>query len=103
MSHLYGATDTGNDHLHANNGQNQPHQPRNDAEAIVPELAHMMGRPVRYGGEFRGFEERAEYMARIAADALADIAVGEDATFNRYIKRVPHGVVFVVAPWNGLR
>ena len=23
------------------------------------ELAHQMGRPVRYGGEFRGFDERA--------------------------------------------
>ncbi len=26
--------------------------------------------------------------------------MGEDATFKRYIKRIPHGVVFVVAPWN---
>ena len=67
---------------------------------IVPELAHMMGRPVRYGGEFLGFNERASHMATIAQGALADIAVGEDATFLRYIKRVPHGVVFVVAPWN---
>ena len=67
---------------------------------IVPELAQMMGRPVRYGGEFGGFNERASHMAAIAKDALADIAVGEDETFLRYIKRVPHGVVFVVAPWN---
>ena len=69
-------------------------------DEIVPELAHMMGRPVRYGGEFGGFNERASYMAEIAKDSLADIEVGEDATFKRYIKRVPHGVVFVVAPWN---
>ena len=69
-------------------------------DEIVPELAHMMGRPVRYGGEFRGFEERASYMAQIAESSLADMQVGEDATFKRYIKRVPHGVVFVVAPWN---
>ena len=69
-------------------------------DEIVPELAHMMGRPVRYGGEFGGFNERASHMAGIAQDALADIAVGEDATFKRYIKRIPHGVVFVVAPWN---
>ncbi|MCB1332477.1 MAG: aldehyde dehydrogenase family protein [Roseivivax sp.] len=69
-------------------------------EAVVPELARMMGRPVRYGGEFRGFDERASHMAAIAQDALADIAVGEDATFKRYIKRIPHGLVFVVAPWN---
>ncbi|MEP2474748.1 MAG: aldehyde dehydrogenase family protein, partial [Paracoccaceae bacterium] len=64
------------------------------------ELAHMMGRPVRYGGEFGGFDERASHMADIATSALADIEVGEDPTFKRYIKRVPHGVVFVVAPWN---
>ncbi|MEP3638437.1 MAG: aldehyde dehydrogenase family protein [Paracoccaceae bacterium] len=69
-------------------------------DEIVPELAHMMGRPVRYGGEFGGFDERASHMADIATSALADIEVGEDATFKRYIKRVPHGVVFVVAPWN---
>ncbi|NOD82657.1 aldehyde dehydrogenase family protein [Ruegeria sp. HKCCD6119] len=69
-------------------------------DEIVPELAHMMGRPVRYGGEFGGFNERASHMAEIAETSLADIAVGEDETFKRYIKRIPHGVVFVVAPWN---
>nr|WP_298415372.1 aldehyde dehydrogenase family protein [uncultured Halomonas sp.] len=67
---------------------------------IVAELAHMMGRPVRHGGEFGGFEERASHMATIAREALADIKVGEDETFKRYIKRIPHGVVLVVAPWN---
>ncbi|OIQ35160.1 MAG: aldehyde dehydrogenase [Roseobacter sp. MedPE-SWchi] len=69
-------------------------------DEIVPELAHMMGRPVRYGGEFGGFNERSSYMAAIAETALADIEVGEDENFKRYIKRVPHGVVFIVAPWN---
>ena len=69
-------------------------------DEIVPELARMMGRPVRYGGEFSGFNERASYMAKIAGAALADIEVGEDDTFLRYIKRLPHGVVLVVAPWN---
>jgi acyl-CoA reductase-like NAD-dependent aldehyde dehydrogenase len=69
-------------------------------DEIVVELAHMMGRPVRFGGEFGGFTERAGYMAQIAEAALADITVGEDATFKRYIKRVPLGVVLVVAPWN---
>lgn len=69
-------------------------------DEIVPELAHMMGRPVRYGGEFGGFNERSAYMAEIAETALADIEVGDDADFKRYIKRVPHGVVFIVAPWN---
>ena len=67
---------------------------------IVPELAWQMGRPVRYGGEFGGFNERASYMAEIAQDALAPIQVEDSAAFHRMIKRVPHGLVFVVAPWN---
>ena len=66
----------------------------------VPELARMMGRPVRYGGEFGGVEERATHMAGIAADALAPIVVEDSPAFDRRITRRPHGVVFVVAPWN---
>ncbi|MDF1715365.1 MAG: aldehyde dehydrogenase family protein [Antarcticimicrobium sp.] len=69
-------------------------------DEIVPELARLMGRPVRFGGEFGGFEERATHMASIAREALANIDVGEDETFKRYIRRVPLGVVLVVAPWN---
>ncbi|MBT5296147.1 MAG: aldehyde dehydrogenase family protein [Octadecabacter sp.] len=67
---------------------------------IVPEIAHQMGRPVRYGGEFGGFNERASYMAEIAQDALADIEIEDSDAFRRVIKRVPHSVVLVVAPWN---
>ena len=33
-------------------------------QEVVPEIAQQMGRPVRYGGEFRGVEERARYMMR---------------------------------------
>ncbi|WP_270729789.1 aldehyde dehydrogenase family protein [Shimia sp. Alg240-R146] len=69
-------------------------------DEIVPEIAWQMGRPVRYGGEFGGFNERASYMADIATDALAPIEVEDSDAFRRVIKRVPHGVVFVVAPWN---
>jgi len=69
-------------------------------DVIVPELAYQMGRPVRYGGEFGGFEQRAHHMANIAETALAPTLVSDDVDFKRYIKRVPHGVVLVVAPWN---
>ncbi|MEO9576713.1 MAG: aldehyde dehydrogenase family protein [Tateyamaria sp.] len=69
-------------------------------DRIVPDLARQMGRPVRYGGEFGGFEERASYMADIATEALADITIEDSDAFHRVIKRVPHGVVLVVAPWN---
>jgi len=69
-------------------------------DMIVPELARQMGRPIRYGGEFSGFNERATYMAEIAKDALADIEIEDSDAFRRVIKRVPMGVVLVVAPWN---
>jgi len=70
------------------------------SDEIVPELAWQMGRPIRYGGEFSGFEERATYMADIAEDALKPIAVENSETFERRILREPHGLVLVIAPWN---
>ncbi len=69
-------------------------------DEIVPELAWQMGRPVRYGGEFSGFHERAAYMASIAQEALAPIEVEQSDDFKRYIAREPHGLVLVIAPWN---
>jgi acyl-CoA reductase-like NAD-dependent aldehyde dehydrogenase len=69
-------------------------------DEVVPELAHMMGRPVRYGGEFKGFNERSNYVANVAAEALAPIEIEDSAAFTRRIEREPHGVVFVIAPWN---
>ena len=69
-------------------------------DEVVPELAHMMGRPVRYGGEFRGVDERASYMADIAEDTLKPLIVEDSASFQRRIEREPVGVVLVIAPWN---
>ncbi len=69
-------------------------------DEIVPELAHMMGRPVRYGGEFGGVNERTDYMSKIAQDSLAPMVIEDSETFTRQIKREPHGVVLVIAPWN---
>lgn len=69
-------------------------------DEIVTELAWQMGRPVRYGGEFGGVNERTGYMAGIAAEALAPITLEDSETFRRLIRREPHGVVLVIAPWN---
>ena len=69
-------------------------------DEIVPELAWQMGRPIRYGGEFGGFNERASYMAKIANEGLADLNIDGEGDIDRIIKRVPHGVMLVVAPWN---
>ncbi|MEI8611490.1 aldehyde dehydrogenase family protein [Enterovibrio sp. Hal110] len=70
-------------------------------EAIAEEITWMMGRPIAYTkGEVAGFEERALHMIDIAPEALAPIHLPQKAGFKRYIKRVPLGTVFVVAPWN---
>jgi acyl-CoA reductase-like NAD-dependent aldehyde dehydrogenase len=69
-------------------------------DRMALELAHQMGRPVRYGGEFGGFEERALHMANTAEAALAPLIIEDSDNFLRKIMREPHGVVFVVAPWN---
>ena len=71
------------------------------AAEIATEITWQMGRPIRHApGEIRGFEERARYMLEVAATALAPVEPGEKAGFKRQIKRVPLGVVAVVAPWN---
>ncbi|PZO82238.1 MAG: aldehyde dehydrogenase [Mesorhizobium amorphae] len=68
---------------------------------IVPEIAWQMGRPVRYGGEMGGVSERVRYMAEIAAGALADTPASNPKDgFRRFVRKVPLGVVMVIAPWN---
>ncbi|MBN9458266.1 MAG: aldehyde dehydrogenase family protein [Bosea sp.] len=69
-------------------------------DEVVTELAWQMGRPVKYGGEFKGFNERSNYMASIAGEALAPVVIEDSAAFKRFIAREPHGIVFVIAPWN---
>lgn len=64
-------------------------------------LAWQMGRPISQGGgEMNGFAERAEFMIRIAPEALADLGCSEKPGFTRFIRRLPLGVVVVLAPWN---
>lgn len=67
---------------------------------IVVELAHMMGRPVRYGGEIGGVKERAFYMSSIAKEALAPTIIESSDQFERYIAKEALGVIYVIAPWN---
>jgi acyl-CoA reductase-like NAD-dependent aldehyde dehydrogenase len=67
---------------------------------MIPELARQMGRPVRYGGEMRGFEERLRALIEISDEALAPIVPPAKSGLTRMVKRVPAGIVLVVAPWN---
>jgi acyl-CoA reductase-like NAD-dependent aldehyde dehydrogenase len=72
-----------------------------NAGEIVEQLAWQMGRPVTQGpGEIRGFEERARYMISIAERCLQDLNLEEKTGFRRFIRKVPLGVVFTIAPWN---
>ena len=69
--------------------------------AIAEEISWQMGRPVAQSpGEIGGFEERARHMLAIAPETLADVAVAPKEGFTRFVRRVPVGVVFVIAPWN---
>jgi acyl-CoA reductase-like NAD-dependent aldehyde dehydrogenase len=67
---------------------------------ITTELAWQMGRPVRYGGEKGGAEERTRAMVALAEEALQPYYPPEKPGFRRYIAREPLGVVMVIAPWN---
>ena len=42
-------------------------------QEVVPEIAWQMGRPVKWGGEFRPFEERARHMIAIAPRRREDL------------------------------
>src|SRR5579863_3021558 len=65
---------------------------------IAREITWQMGRPIRYTpNEVGGFEERARHMIAAAPQALADLDVGPKPGFRRFIRRVPLGVVLVVA------
>ena len=67
---------------------------------ITRELALQMGRPVRYGGEFRSLDERVRKMVALAEIGLAPITPATEPGFRRQIRRVPIGVVLTIAPWN---
>jgi acyl-CoA reductase-like NAD-dependent aldehyde dehydrogenase len=71
------------------------------SDEIAKEITWQMGRPIsQSAGELRGLEERALHMIDIAPRALADIVPDEKLDFERRIKRVPLGIVAIIAPWN---
>jgi acyl-CoA reductase-like NAD-dependent aldehyde dehydrogenase len=68
-------------------------------DEIVPELAWQMGRPTRYGGELRGFEERARHDRHRRA-ALSAIKPNPRTASAATSRREPLGRRLVIAPWN---
>ncbi len=71
------------------------------ANEIGMEIAWSMGRPIAQApNEVRSCAERARFMIDEAPAGLAALDPGPKEGFKRYVKRVPLGVVFVIAPWN---
>ncbi len=72
-----------------------------DRQHLARQITLQMGRPLRHaGGEIDGMAERARYMIDIASEALSDVPVGTKHKVERFIRRVPLGLVLVIAPWN---
>lgn len=68
---------------------------------IAEEITWQMGRPIAQApSEVAGFEERARYLIDICEMALSDFHPQHKPGFNRFIRREPLGLVFVMAPWN---
>ena len=72
------------------------------ADVLAEELTRQIGRPIAHSPlEIRrGFFERVSYMTDIAPQGLRDVPAEKKENFDRFIRREPLGVVFVVAPWN---
>jgi len=71
------------------------------ATEIAAEITWQIGRPIRHSpSEVRGFEERARYLLSTAPPEFVALERGDETASRRQIKRVPLGVVVVVAPWN---
>src|SRR5258708_19979464 len=72
-----------------------------NATDIASEITWQMGRPVRRSPlEGRGLEERARDVLSTAPPEFVALERGDEAASRHQIKRVPLGVVAVVAPWN---
>jgi acyl-CoA reductase-like NAD-dependent aldehyde dehydrogenase len=74
---------------------------RGDAERIAGDITRMMGKPLSQARrEVDTMLARAEHMAAIAAESLADTVIEGRPGYERRIERAPLGVVFNMPAWN---
>ncbi|GAA0597905.1 aldehyde dehydrogenase family protein [Caenispirillum bisanense] len=67
---------------------------------IAESLAWQVGTPLAQAEqELRDAEDLARTMMGLGPHALADIHGPEEPGVERFVRRVPHGVVFVTLPW----
>lgn len=65
-------------------------------------MSLQVGRPIRYcQGECNTMLKRADYLLSIAEESLKTLVIPDyDNSYNeRYIERVPHGVILTVSSW----
>ncbi len=68
---------------------------------IAEDITRQMGRPIRYTpNEVTMFEECALHLVSIAEAALADVVPPPVKGLQRLMRREPHGVALIIAPWN---
>lgn len=60
-----------------------------------------MGRPIAYTAkEITTAAARGEYMLKVSEECLKDTSGEAEEGFERYIRKMPLGVVLVVFAWN---
>ncbi len=70
-------------------------------DEIAEEITWQMGRPISQSGrEIDEFEKRARYMIMQAPEGLLPIHPEPADGSERWIERVPLGVIAVLSPWN---
>jgi acyl-CoA reductase-like NAD-dependent aldehyde dehydrogenase len=71
------------------------------SEAIAAEITGQMGKPITQSrNEIKTMRARAEYMASIAEQSLADICVAEGPAEYKRIAHEPLGLILDIAAWN---
>lgn len=65
------------------------------------ELMKQMGRPIACAHkEIETMQKRADYLLETAEEALSDMPGRPEAGFQRWVKKVPIGPVFIISAWN---
>ncbi|EIT75835.1 NAD-dependent aldehyde dehydrogenase [Aspergillus oryzae 100-8] len=70
-------------------------------QSLGEELTVQMGRPIAFGAkEVETMQKRADYLLKIAEDALQPIPGQSEAGFRRWIEKEPVGRILIIFAWN---
>ncbi|KJK67280.1 Aldehyde dehydrogenase family protein [Aspergillus parasiticus SU-1] len=70
-------------------------------QSLGEELTLQMGRPIAFGAkEVETMQKRADYLLKVAEDALQPIPGQSEAGFRRWIEKEPVGPILIIFAWN---